>query len=281
MRTYPVCYGCVLQQAQSEMDLLGVDMDTQVATIKKMLRILSEAEGTETPPYLSDKLHQLLEDIPGYSNPYQEVKRISNQIALGFIDKLRDLTGPDLLEKGLKISAVGNSVDILNARDYHLWDEVEEVIQQDLLGGGLEAFRRRLADASFLLYLADNAGETVFDRVFIETLDLPVVYIVKGGPILNDATLEDALAAGIDQVAEIQDTGSSAPGTILELCSSEFRDLFHKAPLVLAKGQANYETIELQDGKLFFLMRAKCPLIAKVIGVPQGSLVMKQKGTAG
>ena len=278
MRIYPVCYGCVLQQAQSEMDLMSVDFDTQVATIKKMLSILSEAEGSETPPYLSYKLHALLREIPGYSNPYKAAKERSNQIAMGFLEKLRGLSkqGPDLLEQGLKIGAAGNMVDILNARDYHLWDEVENAIFHDLLGGGLEGFRSMLTGATYLLYLADNAGETVFDRVFIETLDLPVIYAVKGGPVLNDATVDDALAARIDQVAEIVETGSNAPGTILDLCSREFQDLFNKAPLVLSKGQANYETIEIQGEQIFFLLQAKCPLIARVLEVPLGSLVMKQ-----
>ncbi|RLD07502.1 MAG: hypothetical protein DRI65_04530 [Chloroflexota bacterium] len=278
MRTYPECYGCVLQQAQSEMDLMGVDFDTQVTAVKKMLSILSEAEGSETPPYLSDRIHTVLRDIPGYSSPYAEVKRKSNQIALEFLDKLRDLAkkGSDPLVQGLKIGAAGNIVDVLNAREFHLWEEVEKVIRQDLLGGGLENFRRMLSESSYLLYLADNAGETVFDRIFIETLDLPVIYAVKGGPILNDATLDDALAAGIDQVAEIVETGSSAPGTILKLCSREFQDLFIDAPLVLAKGQANFETIEIPGEKVFYLLRAKCPLIARVIESPHGSLVLKQ-----
>ncbi len=278
MRTFPECYICILQQAQSEMDLLDIDIEIQVDAMKKMLQILGKSDGSETPPYLSDQLHSILREIPGYSNPYAEAKRNSNQIALGFLNKLRDLAkqGSDPLEQGLKIGAAGNIVDILNAREYHLWDEVENVIRQDLLGGGLGNFRRMLSESSYLLYLADNAGETVFDRVFIETLDIPVIYVVKGGPILNDATMDDALESGINQVAEIVDTGSSAPGTILEICSQDFKDLFDEAPLVLAKGQANFETIEEQGEKVFYLLRAKCPLIARVIGEPHGSLILKQ-----
>jgi uncharacterized protein with ATP-grasp and redox domains len=103
------------------------------------------------------------------------------------------------------------------------------------------AFREALSRAGQVLYLADNAGETVFDLALIGTLDVPVVYAVKGGPILNDATREDALVAGVDQVAEIVSTGSDAPGTILGRCSEEFRHLYDDAELVIAKGQANYE----------------------------------------
>jgi len=260
------------------MDLLGVDIDTQIDAVKKMLRILSEADESESPPYLSYQLHKILWEIQGYSDPYLAAKKNSNQIALGFLDNLRALTkeGDDQLELGMKIGAAGNIVDVIHARDYHLWDEVENAVCQDLFGGGLESFRSMISESTHLLYLADNAGETVFDRVFIETLDIPVIYVVKGGAILNDATLEDALAVGIDTVAEIFETGSNAPGTILELCSEGFRKIFEGAPLVLAKGQANFETIENQGEKVFHLLRMKCPLLSKVIGAPHGSLVLKQ-----
>jgi len=130
--------------------------------------------------------------------------------------------------------------------------------------------------AGGVLYLADNAGETVFDRVLIETLAVPVTYAVKGGPILNDATREDALAAGIDQVAEVIGTGSDAPGTILARCSEAFRQRVQSASVVIAKGQANYETLSEEGPKVFFLLQTKCPVIARDVGVPVGSIVLTQ-----
>jgi len=110
----------------------------------------------------------------------------------------------------------------------------------------------------------------------IETLDVPVIYAVKGGPILNDATREDAIAAGVDQDAQIVSTGSDAPGTILDRCSEEFRRLYDRAELVLAKGQANYETLSEQGPRVFFLLQTKCPVIARDVGVPVQSIVLKQ-----
>ncbi|SHN92795.1 Uncharacterized protein MJ0202 [Bathymodiolus heckerae thiotrophic gill symbiont] len=114
----------------------------------------------------------------------------------------------------------------------------------------MAALRNALAQSVAVLYLADNAGETVFDRVLIETLDLPVSYVVKSGPIINDATREDAVAAGIEPVANIIDNGSSALGALLDQCSELFRKRFAQAGLIIAKGQANYES--LSDSSLQF-----------------------------
>jgi uncharacterized protein with ATP-grasp and redox domains len=127
-----------------------------------------------------------------------------------------------------------------------------------------------------VLYLADNAGETVFDRLLIETLDVPVIYAVKGGPILNDATQEDALAAGIGRAAEVISSGADAPGTILSRCSGEFRQLYDRSELIIAKGQANYETLSEEGARVFFLLQVKCPVIARDVGTPVGSIVLRR-----
>jgi uncharacterized protein with ATP-grasp and redox domains len=262
------------------MDMLGIAADAQVNLLKEALQILDEVDDSTTSPAAYGSIQQILKEYTNGKDAYAEKKERSHQAAMGYLEDLREMidSGPDHLETGLKVSATGNLIDVVHASEVHLWEEVVTTANQDLLGDGLEAFRKRLADAPSLLYLADNVGETVFDRVFIETLDLPVIYAVKSAPIINDATKEDALAAGIDQVAEIVETGSGYPGTTLELCSEEFQKLFEESPLVLAKGQANYETLDDQGEKVFFLLRTKCPLIAEVIGYPRGSLVLKQGG---
>jgi uncharacterized protein with ATP-grasp and redox domains len=111
--------------------------------------------------------------------------------------------------------------------------------------------------------------------VLIESLALPVTYVVKAGPIINDATREDALAAGLDAVSQIIDNGSDAPGTLLEHCSAAFPEQFAQASLILAKGQANYETLSDTQAPVFFLLQANCPVIADDLGVPVGSVVLK------
>lgn len=278
MRIFPECYCCLMQQAVSAMNSGGVDQRTQIDTIKKVLHTLEKGDDSLTPANLAGQTNQVIREIVGINDLYQEIKRKSHLIAEEYLEDLIDLSneGNDKLEQGLKISAAGNIIDVVHVNDYDLWEEVITTVNQELLGGGVEAFRQRIDESPYLLYLADNVGETIFDRVFIDTLNIPVIYAVKGGPILNDATLEDALAAGIDQTAEIVETGSRSPGTILNQCSEEFKNLFEKSDVILAKGQANYETLDDKGDKIFFLLRVKCPVLSREINTPLDTLVMKQ-----
>ncbi len=278
MRTFPECYGCLLRQAVSAMNYGGVDQRTQIDTIKEVLHTLEKADDLLSPSNLAGQTNRVIREIVGIDDLYQEIKQESHILAEEYLEDLIDLSneGNDKLEQGLKISAAGNIIDVVHVNDYDLWEEVITTVKQELLGGGVEAFRQRIDESPYLLYLADNVGETIFDRVFIDTLDIPVIYAVKGGPILNDATMEDALAAGIDQIAEVIDTGSQSPGTILNQCSEEFQQLFEKSNLVLSKGQANYETLDDKGDKIFFLLRVKCPVLSREINTPLDTLVLKQ-----
>ena len=141
----------------------------------------------------------------------------------------------------------------------------------------LSQFRQALAANGELLFLGDNAGETVFDRILIETLDVPVTYAVRGGPIINDATRDDAIAAGLDQVAAIVDNGAAVPGTLLKHCTEEFQQRFHSANLIIAKGQGNYESLSGSGAPIFFALQAKCPVIASDLGVPLKSFILKNE----
>ncbi len=278
MKTYPECFGCIFRQAVSAVTLNVDDQDLQIQTLKKVLKTLELADDRLSPSEIAGETNRVMRETLGIIDLHQEEKETSHINAMKYVEDLRELikNGSDLLEQGLKVSAAGNIIDIIHTEDYDLWEEVEKTVNQDLQGGGLENFRERLSKSSHLLYLADNVGETVFDRIFIETLDIPVIYAVKSGPILNDATLEDALAAGIDQVAEIVETGSNAPGTILSQSTKEFRELFEESPLVLSKGQANFETVDELGEKVFFLLRTKCPEISRLLDIPVGNLVLKQ-----
>jgi uncharacterized protein with ATP-grasp and redox domains len=158
--------------------------------------------------------------------------------------------------------------------------DVEGVLN-DLLSQGFaidegDRLERAMCRSGEVLYLIDNAGETVFDRVLIEELtssDLRVTVAAKGQPILNDATVEDALVAGLDQVADVVSNGSPMIGTALETCSQEFRHLFEHAQLVISKGQANFETLNETTKPIFFILKAKCPEVARELGVSTGEVV--------
>jgi len=278
MKTYLDCYPCFLRQALEAARMAGADERQQKAVLDRVLDVLGQIEPSSTPPEIGDQVHRIVRQEVSNSDPYRAAKEASTRQALALYPRLKSLLAEanDPLEIGVRLSIAGNIIDLAVSGEYDLWDTVERVLAQPFAINDGVALREALSGAGQVLYLADNAGETVFDRVLIEALDMPVIYAVKGGPILNDATRDDALAAGVDRVAEVTSTGSDAPGTILDRCSEEFRRLYDEARLVIAKGQANYETLSEEGPKVFFLLQTKCPLIARDVGVPVGSIVLKQ-----
>ena len=283
MKTYLDCYPCFLRQALDAARMAGADEEQQRVVLERVLEVMGRIGPSSTPPEIGDRIHRIVRQETGAADPYRTIKQESTRQALDLYPRLKSLVAEadDPLDVAVRLSIAGNIIDLAPGRDFDLWGTVERVLTQSFAIDDRRAFRVALSRAGQVLYLADNTGETVFDRVLIETLDMPVVYAVKGGPILNDATREDALAAGVDQVAEIVSTGSDAPGTVLDrgrghACSAEFRRLYDKAGLIVAKGQANYETLSEEGPRVFFLLQIKCPVIARDAGVPVGSVVLKQ-----
>lgn len=293
MKTYLDCYPCFLRQALDAARMAGADEGQQKRVLDCVLDLLRQTGLSGTPPEIGDQVHRIVRREVGNDDPYQAAKEAGTAEALALYPRLKALVAEsdDPFEVAIRLSIAGNIIDFGPGSGYDdLWGTVQRVLKQPFAlcprsPGASAALRAALSTvespacwgkAGGVLYLADNAGETVFDRVLIETLAVPVTYAVKGGPILNDATRKDALAAGIDQVAEVISTGSDAPGTVLARCSEAFRQRVQSASVVIAKGQANYETLSEEGPKVFFLLQTKCPVIARDVGVPVGSIVLTQ-----
>jgi len=280
MRTYLGCYACLVRQTLDVARMAGADEEQQRILMNRVLGALQEMDPASTPPEISDRIHQMVREEVGNGDPYRQAKAESTRQALELYPKLRRLVdeSPDPLGVALRLAIAGNIIDFGPVASFDLKETIERVLVQPYAIDDGPDLRRELAQARWLLYLGDNAGETVFDRVLIETLDVPVTYVVKGAPVINDATMEDARSAGLDKVATLVSNGSGAPGTILERTSPEFRRLYEEAELIIAKGQGNYETLSDEEGPLFFLLQTKCPVISRDMGVPEGSIVLKRAG---
>lgn len=278
MKTYLDCYPCFLRQALDASRLAGADDSQQKAILDRVLAVLQEIEPAATPPEIGDQVHRIVRELTGHTDPYQAIKTASTHQALALYPRMVDLLqeASDPLDTAVRLSIAGNIIDVARQEPYDLWQTVERVLAQPFAVNDRAAFEQTLGKAEGVLFLADNAGETVFDKTLIQALDVPVVYAVKGGPTLNDATRKDALAAGLEGVAQIVSTGSDAPGTILTRCSPEFRKRYEQAAVIIAKGQANYETLSDQGPKVFFMLQIKCPVIARDMDVPVQSIVLKQ-----
>jgi len=278
MQTYVDCYPCFLRQAIEAARMANATPSQEWEIVLKALDTLGSLPKGATPPAIGTQVHQIVREITGSDDPYAEVKRKATEKALAMLPKLREIlaSSDDPLETAIRLSIAGNIMDFGPNPDYDLWDVIDKMLTQDFRINDLPILRHRLGSADSILFLGDNAGEHVFDKLLIEELSLPVTYVVRGGPVLNDVTLEDALAVGLDEVAEVVDNGARVPGTILSLCSQEFQERFESADLILAKGMGNYETLSEVPAPIFFLLQVKCPVIGRDLGAPVGSTVVRK-----
>ncbi len=281
MKIFFDCIACFIRQALDSARLATPDEAVHERVLREALRVAAEMDLRQTPPAMAQWIHRAIREFTGQNDPYREIKEWSNRMALTLYPTLRawveDSNRP--METTIRLVIAGNVIDF--GVNSHLSEaQVRESITGALsapLEGDVEEFCSALSGADRILYLADNAGEIVFDRLLIEQLPPGKVTVaVKGFPAINDATLADAEAAGIHQVAEVIENGSDAPGTILDDCSESFRDRFDKADLVIAKGQGNYETLSEVDKDIYFLLKAKCPVIARDIGCQEGAMILKR-----
>ena len=279
MKTYLDCYPCFLRQALNAARRANASDDQQRQILLKTMDELASLPADATPPQMASRIHRQVRQLTKISDPYRQAKDEATQQALALYPKLKKLVSlsSEPLETALRIAIAGNIIDLGVAESYDLEATLERVLRQNLAINDIETLRTALMEHRSILYLADNAGETVFDRVLIETLDQSITYVVKASPIINDATREDAIAAGIDRAAEIIDNGSDAPGTLLDQCSKSFRDRFSQAKMIIAKGQANYESLSGNPAPIFFLLQAKCSVIARNLGVDEGSIILKRQ----
>jgi len=250
--------------------------------VRETLRLAAEMPFERSPPWMGQRIHRFLRDATGNPDPYREVKRRSNALALELYPTLKQRvrTSADPFATAVRLAIAGNVIDF-GCRSSLNDDEVHEAIE-DAMGRSFDEIaiadlRRAVSEAKNILYLADNAGEIVFDRLLIEEmLTDRITLVVRGGPVINDATREDAQTAGLSSFVTVMDNGSDVPGTILESCSSSFRTRFEQCDLVIAKGQGNYETLGGKDQNIFFLFKAKCPVIARDVGREVGQMVVCQ-----
>ncbi|MGB3479052.1 MAG: ARMT1-like domain-containing protein [bacterium] len=238
--------------------------------------LLPNISMTTTPPEMGMLIYKAIYQTADIDDPFKQIKQqCTAQLMSRYAEfKEQIVDSEDPLYTALKFACLGNAIDFGANPNFDITKDLEDLSDKDFDVCEYDKFRNTLKTASNVLFIADNAGETVFDRLLIEQLGKPVKYAVRSKPIINDATIEDAQNAGIDKVAEIISSGCDAPGTILKLCSEEFKRIFSTADMVISKGQGNYETLSDQKRSIFFLLKIKCPVIARDIDIACGSIVL-------
>jgi len=278
MKTYFECIPCLIRQTFEAARLTTDDKAIHEQVIRKILRAASEMNLRESPPFMAQRIHRLIRQMTGDNDPYRDIKDRFNHFALELYPELKERVERSRtpLDTAIRLAIAGNIIDFgvnLHINETLVHNSIEHALTSPLAGDP-EQFRKAVSKANDILYLADNAGEIVFDRLLIEQMPSEkITLVVKGSPVINDACLADAQATGIADLVEVIDNGSDAPGTILDECSEEFKRRFENADLIIAKGQGNYETLSDVKKDIFFVLKAKCPVIAHHIGCEVGSLV--------
>lgn len=277
MRTYLDCIPCFMDQALRA----GRIATNDEKKIKKLLdsigALIKDVPMENTPPETGEIIYRKIRDITGVNDPYKHIKESNINEALFLYPELKEIVrkSDNRLLTAIRIAIAGNVIDLGMSKEFNIVEDVRKILKQDFAILDFNEFVKHLGKAKSVLYLGDNAGESVFDKILIEELEKPVTYAVRDIPVINDVTLEDAIDSGLDKVAEIISSGTSAPGTILDLCNDAFLERFNNADLIISKGQGNYEGLSNTHRSLFFLLKAKCSVIAKNIGVEEGDIVLK------
>jgi len=210
-----------------------------------------------------------MEEILPEADPYSRVKKKYNSIVLGMENNLKEVikNSKNPFETSLRISLAGNIIDFgpgITLNEKILDEAIKKSFSQKLDRKKVELLKKNIDEAKKILFIGDNAGEIVLDKIFIESLPREkITYAVRGGPAINDATMEDALDVGMVDYVNVISTGLDMPAAILPYCSKSFIYEYDESDLVIAKGQGNYEVLCDEDKNIFFLLKIKCSIVAE------------------
>ena len=247
--------------------------------MRRLLAYLAQADYRQSPPVLGRELHRMIRSELDDPDPYRKIKEDSNRMML---DRYADFEAlvegsADSFDTAMRLAIAGNAIDFGPRYQFDVMETIEQVLTTTLAIDDSDELRHDLSSAGTLLYIGDNCGEIVLDRLFLSRIDSAQKYFaVRGGPVINDATLADARSVGIEAVARVITTGDDSPGAVLETASEEFRRVLEAADVIIAKGQGNLEGLLEMDRNIYFLLITKCDLVAERVGTRRWEFVVKR-----
>lgn len=280
MKTHLDCFPCFLKQSLIALRYGTRDKGLQEQIVKDILIYVEQADTASPPAYTTTLIHRRIRELLG-GDPFRGIKSEYNGVALRLYPSLKRLAAESTDPFGIsaRLAIAGNVIDFGIFTSVDIEGAIERALHHPLTVDDTAAMRKALEGSAEVLYLLDNAGEIVFDRILIETLQeagWKVTAVVKGAPVLNDCTIVDAREAGLTEVCEVIDNGSDAVGTILPMTSQAFRQRFQDTPLVISKGQGNFETVAAPDKTVFYLFQSKCEVVSRELGVSLGSMILSR-----
>ncbi len=286
MKLHPICSGCLIDQVYKAYRLLSPDSDVDeiIETQRKVMQLILNNRNN-TAPYYGKIVYESIANALNCDDPYAAIKKEYNNIALSYESECIRIieSAENPLYAALLFSVMGNSIDFGTHHTIDLKSEINNLKNNGLDDAVVQELLAKIKTSSQILIVGDNCGEIVFDKILISQLkktypNKHYYYSVRGGPILNDATIEDAKYVGLDTICNIVKT-SQAPGVIFEESSIMFKRIMKDADLIISKGQGNFES--LVDFKLlnptqslYFLLKVKCKLMEMIFKKKQGEYIL-------
>ncbi len=277
------CLPCICRQTLESARMVTGDENIQKDIMKKYAQLIPGAvEKDISAPKLSADIQAYIKKVSGVDDPYKKVKEnnlIKAAEILNVVKKeIKNAEDPFLA--ALLMAAMGNSIDAGVSLNVEIEENIERALKHSFKVSDYNMFLDDIDKAEAILFIADNTGEALFDKLLLQKLknyDLNITYAVREVPILNDITKKEALEIGIDKYADIISSGSKAPGMLMQTANSEFLAAYNKADIVLSKGQGNLEGLYQEEEEIYYLLKAKCELIAKILGVEIGDFLFIYK----
>ncbi len=275
---------CQINGLDKRMDKFEIAIEKRNSLVSNLLKNISgiDIENSYSPEVTRDILNSLKE-VSEIKDPYFKEKNKSNREMLDRYPEFQEQIkkSKDKFDTALRLAIAGNIIDFGPTDKFDVSGTIKRVLSSDLAIDHSQQLKVEIEKANTILYLGDNCGEVVLDKLFLETIKHPNVYFaVRNSPILNDVTEKEAIQVGIHKVAKIVSNGDDAPSTLLHRVSSQFLEIYKSADLIISKGMGNFEGLMNEtDDRLFFLLMIKCPVIGEIIGAENGAFIVKQNLT--
>jgi damage-control phosphatase, subfamily I len=276
------CIMCLFKQGLNTARLVTSDYGAHREILNRIAAGIEKIDLNRSPADLSKQIYSIVSEVTGIADPYKHAKDESNKEALRILPDVERLIAQshDPLITALHVAVAGNVIDLGIGHEFNLAEDVRRLLATPFAIDNSIEFKKELMAGRKVLYLGDNAGEIIFDRVLVEQLlkySVEVIFCVKSGPIINDATMDDARIAGITDLVPVITTGSDDIGINIERSSRQFIDTLDGSDIVLAKGHGNIETCIDFPQNFYFLLKAKCDVVSRALGVRTGDIVFKHK----
>jgi len=283
MNITPECKVCILNQSQRVLTTIGANATLSKRVLDETFKILSEQEYNISPPEVANLTYGIISEMSGIEDLYKNEKLEATKKAktfIPFIEQKIDNSNDEFLYS-LKTAVAGNVLDLATPTDFNLNDEIEKIFDKDFAINDSKKLFDDLKEAKEILILADNAGEHIFDKIFINNLKklfpkLTINYATRGIPIINDVTFDEAKNDGLDKICNLIDSGVNTPAFIYDRANENAQKIYDRVDLVISKGMGNFETLnEIDNKKIYFLFKVKCNVVANQVGQKLGEIICK------